>query len=58
MVRPESARSALIWGGAVAVVEGWHQVASLTQSDKGFTARDFAARKDELFGELPRQPQF
>lgn len=48
----------IIWGGCVALVRGWHQVSHLSQPDRGFTARDLAARKDELFGSHPRQPTF
>lgn len=48
----------IVWGGAVALVQGWHQVGHIAQADRGFTARDFAARKDELFSDSPRQPQF
>lgn len=48
----------IVWGGAVALVQGWHQVATLSEGQKGFSARDFAARKDELFGDLPRQPTY
>lgn len=48
----------IVWGGAVALVQGWHQVGHIAQSDRGFTARDFAARKDELFGASSRQPTY
>jgi NAD(P)-dependent dehydrogenase (short-subunit alcohol dehydrogenase family) len=48
----------IVWGGAVALVQGWHQVGSILQPDRGFSARDFAARKDELFGDQPRQPTY
>jgi NAD(P)-dependent dehydrogenase (short-subunit alcohol dehydrogenase family) len=48
----------IVWGGAVALVQGWHQVGQIMQPERGFTARDFAARKDELFGERPRQPTY
>ncbi len=48
----------IVWGGAVALVQGWHQVGQIMQPDRGFTARDFAARKDDLFGEQPRQPTY
>jgi NAD(P)-dependent dehydrogenase (short-subunit alcohol dehydrogenase family) len=48
----------IVWGGAVALVQGWHQVGHISQADRGFTARDFAARKDELFGANPRQPTY
>jgi NAD(P)-dependent dehydrogenase (short-subunit alcohol dehydrogenase family) len=48
----------IIWGGAVALVQGWHQVGNILQPDRGLSARDFAARKDELFGAQPRQPTY
>lgn len=48
----------IVWGGAVALVQGWHQVGHIEQADRGFRARDFAGRKEELFKDHPKQPQF
>lgn len=48
----------IVWGGAVALVQGWHQVAHLSRADQGFSASDFAARKEELFSGRSRQPEF
>jgi NAD(P)-dependent dehydrogenase (short-subunit alcohol dehydrogenase family) len=48
----------IVWGGAVTLVQGWHQVGHIAQADRGFTAGDFAARKEELFKDRPKQPTY
>jgi NAD(P)-dependent dehydrogenase (short-subunit alcohol dehydrogenase family) len=48
----------VVWGGRVALVKGWHTVREIDRRDAAFTARDLIARKDELFGDQPREPTF
>ena len=48
----------VVWGGEVALVQGWHQVHQISSPGAAFTAQDLIARKDELFGERPRQPTY
>jgi NAD(P)-dependent dehydrogenase (short-subunit alcohol dehydrogenase family) len=48
----------IVWGGEVTLVKGWHPVRHLSQPDAGFTAHDLIRRKDELFGDVSRQPEF
>jgi NAD(P)-dependent dehydrogenase (short-subunit alcohol dehydrogenase family) len=48
----------VVWGGHVALVKGWHTVREIDRRDAAFTAHDLVARKDELFGEQPREPTF
>jgi NAD(P)-dependent dehydrogenase (short-subunit alcohol dehydrogenase family) len=48
----------IVWGGEVALVHGWHPVSQISQPQAGLTVRDLIARKDELFGDRPRQPTF
>ena len=48
----------VVWGGRVTLVKGWHTVREIDRRDAAFTARDLIARKDELFGDQPRQPTF
>jgi len=48
----------VVWGGEVALVKGWHQVNQISKPNAAFTAHDLIARKDELFGDRPRQPTY
>ncbi len=48
----------VVWGGAVVLVNGWHQVSQISKPNAAFTAQDLIARKDELFRDLPRQPTY
>lgn len=48
----------IVWGGQVTLVKGWHTVNEITKPDAAFTVHDLIARKDELFGEHPRQPGY
>jgi NAD(P)-dependent dehydrogenase (short-subunit alcohol dehydrogenase family) len=48
----------IVFGGAVALVQGWHQVGQISKPDDAFTARELIARKDELLGSQPRQPTY
>ena len=48
----------VIWGGEVRLVKGWHQVHQISKPEAAFTVRDLIARKDELFGDQPRQPTY
>jgi NAD(P)-dependent dehydrogenase (short-subunit alcohol dehydrogenase family) len=48
----------VVWGGEVMLVAGWHTLNQISQPNAAFTARDLIARKDELFGNHPRQPGF
>lgn len=48
----------IVWGGDVMLVKGWHQVSQISQANSALTVRDLIARKEELFGDLPRQPSY
>lgn len=48
----------IVWGGEVDVVRGWHIVGKLETPGQGLTAQDLIKRKDELFGDQPRQPTY
>jgi NAD(P)-dependent dehydrogenase (short-subunit alcohol dehydrogenase family) len=48
----------VVWGGHVALVKGWHTVREIDGRGVAFTARDLIARKDDLFGDQPREPTF
>jgi NAD(P)-dependent dehydrogenase (short-subunit alcohol dehydrogenase family) len=48
----------IVWGGEVSLLQGWHPVRHISQSQAAFTAADLVARKDELFGDAPRQPTY
>lgn len=48
----------IVWGGEVQLVRGWHVVGQVASPGAALSARDLAARKDELFGDQPRQPTF
>ena len=52
-----SGQGFVVWGGEVALVKGWHQVSQISTPGAAFTAADLIARKDELFGSHPRQPE-
>jgi NAD(P)-dependent dehydrogenase (short-subunit alcohol dehydrogenase family) len=47
----------IVWGGSVTLVRGWHIVGSITKDD-AFTADEILERKDELFGDNPREPVY
>jgi hypothetical protein len=38
----------------VILVQGWHAVAQLSKDGAALSAAELVARKDELFGGLPR----
>jgi NAD(P)-dependent dehydrogenase (short-subunit alcohol dehydrogenase family) len=48
----------IVWGGEVALVKGWRIARQIGKADGALTAEDLAARKDELFGDLAREPEF
>ncbi len=48
----------IVWGGEVTLVKGWHQVSQISKPSAAFTAREIIDRKDELFGDLPREPGY
>jgi NAD(P)-dependent dehydrogenase (short-subunit alcohol dehydrogenase family) len=48
----------IVWGGEIALVQGWHPVSQISKPSAAITARDLIARKDELFGALSRQPEY
>lgn len=48
----------IVYGGEVILVQGWHAVAQIRKEGAALTAADLVARKDELFGDLPRTPPF
>ena len=47
----------IVWGGNVTLVRGWHMVGSIS-GNTAFSAQDILQRKDELFGDNPREPVF
>ncbi len=51
-----SGQGFVVWGGQVSLVRGWHVVGEITAPAGPIRAADIVARKDELFGEQPRQP--
>jgi NAD(P)-dependent dehydrogenase (short-subunit alcohol dehydrogenase family) len=48
----------IVWGGEVMLLRGWQPVRQISQPGAAFSAHDLAARKDELFGDQPRQPTY
>ena len=48
----------IVWGGEVTLVKGWHNAGQLSKPGAPLTAADLIARKDELFGDQPRQPTY
>jgi NAD(P)-dependent dehydrogenase (short-subunit alcohol dehydrogenase family) len=48
----------IVWGGEVTLVKGWHIVNQISGAGGPITAEDLVKRKDELFGEQPRQPTY
>lgn len=47
----------IVWGGNVTLVRGWHTVGAIS-GNEAFAAADILKRKDELFGDNPREPVF
>jgi NAD(P)-dependent dehydrogenase (short-subunit alcohol dehydrogenase family) len=47
----------IVWGGNVTLVRGWH-IAGAISGNEAFGAEEILRRKDELFGDNPRQPVF
>src|SRR5262249_41043899 len=39
----------IVWGGEIALVNGWHTVSQISKPNAAFSAHDLIARKDELF---------
>ncbi len=48
----------VVWGGQIALVKGWHFAGQISKNDSAFTAKELAGRKDELFGDKSRQPEY
>jgi NAD(P)-dependent dehydrogenase (short-subunit alcohol dehydrogenase family) len=48
----------VVWGGQIALVKGWHFAGQISKSDSAFTAQELVSRKDELFGDKSRQPEY
>jgi len=48
----------IVYGGEVILVQGWHAVSQIRTEGAPITLADLVARKDELFGHLPRTPPF
>jgi 3-oxoacyl-[acyl-carrier protein] reductase len=48
----------VVWGGQVSLVKGWHFAGHISQADAAFTVQDLIARKDELFANHSKQPEF
>jgi NAD(P)-dependent dehydrogenase (short-subunit alcohol dehydrogenase family) len=48
----------VVYGGEVILVQGWHAVSQIRKEGAALTLADLIARKDELFGDLPRTPPF
>jgi NAD(P)-dependent dehydrogenase (short-subunit alcohol dehydrogenase family) len=47
----------IVWGGQVVLVRGWHTVRQITK-DGAITAEELVRRRDELFGDAPREPGY
>ena len=57
--RPTSTARASSSGAATSRwCKGWHVVSQISKPNAAFTAQDLIARKDELFGDEPRQPTY
>jgi NAD(P)-dependent dehydrogenase (short-subunit alcohol dehydrogenase family) len=48
----------IVWGGEVTLVKGWHIVNQISGGGGPLSAQDLIKRKDELFGDQPRQPTY
>lgn len=48
----------VVYGGEVILVQGWHAVSQIRSEGAPLMVADLVARKDELFGDLPRTPPF
>jgi len=48
----------VVWGGQVSLVKGWHFVGQITKEDDAFSVHDLITRKNELFGDKAKQPEF
>lgn len=48
----------IVWGGEVTLVRGWHVAGRIEKPGAALTAEEILARKDELFGDGPRQPTY
>jgi NAD(P)-dependent dehydrogenase (short-subunit alcohol dehydrogenase family) len=48
----------IVWGGEVTLVRGWHVAGQISKPGGALAAEEILARKDELFGEQPRQPTY
>jgi NAD(P)-dependent dehydrogenase (short-subunit alcohol dehydrogenase family) len=48
----------IVWGGEVSLLKGWHPTRHISKPGDALTVRDLIGRKDELFGEAPRQPTY
>jgi 3-oxoacyl-[acyl-carrier protein] reductase len=48
----------IVWGGEVALLQGWHPVRQISKPNAALTVQDLMARKDELFGDASRQPTY
>jgi NAD(P)-dependent dehydrogenase (short-subunit alcohol dehydrogenase family) len=48
----------IVWGGEVSLLQGWHPVRQISKPNAAFNAHDLIGRKDELFGDAPRQPTY
>jgi len=48
----------IVWGGQVVLVQGWHVVNQITKDGAAITVEDLVKRKDELFGNAPKEPGY
>jgi len=48
----------IVWGGQVVLVQGWHVVNQITKDGGAITVEDLVKRKEELFGDAPREPGY
>jgi NAD(P)-dependent dehydrogenase (short-subunit alcohol dehydrogenase family) len=48
----------IVWGGQVVLVQGWHVVNQITKDGGAITVEDLVKRKDELFGNAPKEPGY
>ncbi|MEW6268692.1 MAG: SDR family NAD(P)-dependent oxidoreductase [Thermodesulfobacteriota bacterium] len=48
----------IVWGGEITHVRGWHTAGKISTPGAALSAQEILARKDELFGDSPRQPTY
>ncbi|MBI3784132.1 MAG: SDR family NAD(P)-dependent oxidoreductase [Deltaproteobacteria bacterium] len=48
----------VVWGGQVALVKGWHFASRIEKPNSALMVKDLIARKDELFANQAKQPEY